>query len=278
MEQKVSIFCCFFFLSLSLVGLSVFLSNAEHLMFYLYWEGECGLLRPGLHKLHRNTLGWISLDTFRDKVWIEVRLKEQFTIFCVLDHKEKRAGYLWASKASAPVATEDVQVCCIVTYHTELWHFKVNCYHMAGPPYPFRWGWATLRLRLAWTKGLCHTKEWQMNGSVYKVLTGSATMTGVCAVWPESMASLMDFSSSLLLSFMFLSQLGWMGSWKQSSQICGQQPCKTKRASKGQSVSFSFSLLLFSGSLVLLSHVLTITFLPVLLFPGIIMLRERWGV
>lgn len=32
-------------------------------------------------------------------------------------------------------------------------------------------------------------------------------------------------------------QLGWMGSWKQSSQICGQQPCKAKRASKGQSVS-----------------------------------------
>lgn len=30
--------------------------------------------------------------------------------------------------------------------------------------------------------------------------------------------------------------------------------------------------------LVLLSHVLIITFLPVLLFPGIIMLRERWGV
>lgn len=100
-----------------------------------------------------------------------------------------------------------------------------------------------VRVSLAWTKGLCHTKEWQMNGSVYKVLTGSATMTGVCAVWPESMASPMDFSSSLLLSFMFLSQLGWMGSWKQSSQICGQQPCKTKRASKGQSVSFSFSLL-----------------------------------
>lgn len=38
------------------------------------------------------------------------------------------------------------------------------------------------------------------------------------------------------ICFIFL-QLGWMGSWKQSSQICGQQPCKTKRASKGQSVS-----------------------------------------
>ena len=33
-----------------------------------------------------------------------------------------------------------------------------------------------------------------------------------------------------------------MGSWKQSSQICGQQPCKTKRASKGQSVSEAFAI------------------------------------
>lgn len=148
-------------LPLSLVGLSVFLSNAEYLMFYLYWEGESCLLHPGLHKLRRYILGWISLDKFGDKVWIKVRLKEQIAIFCVLDHKEKRAGNLWASKA-----TEDVQVCCFVTCHTEPWHFEVNCYHMAGPPYPLRWGWATLHLRLAFTKGFCHTKEWQMNGSV----------------------------------------------------------------------------------------------------------------
>lgn len=167
MEQKVSIFCCFFFLSLSLLLVFLcFLSNAEYLMFYLYWEVESCLLHPGLHKLCRNILGWISLDKFGDKVWIEVRLKEQIAIFCVLDHKEKQAGNLWASKA-----TEDVQVCCIVTCHTEPWHFEVNCYHMAGPPYPLRWGWAALRLRLALTKVFCHTKEWQMNGSVYKVLT-----------------------------------------------------------------------------------------------------------
>lgn len=128
---------------------------------------------------------------------------------------------------------------CYIPHRAMTFQSELLSYGRSTIPFQVR----VSHLRLAWTKGLCHTKEWQMNGSVYKVLTGSATMTGVCAVWPESMASPMDFSSSLLLSFMFLSQLGWMGSWKQSSQICGQQPCKTKRASKGQSVSFSFSLL-----------------------------------
>lgn len=173
MEQKVSIFCFFFFISLSLVFLYVFQSSAEYLVFYLYWEAESCLLHHGLLELHHKILGGTSVDKLRDKVWIQVRFNEQFAIFCVWGHKEKRALKLWTSQA-APEATEGVQACCIVTCHTVLWHLEVNCYHMAGPPHPLRWGWTTLCLRLALTKGFCYAIKWQVNAGRHEVLTGVA--------------------------------------------------------------------------------------------------------
>lgn len=48
---------------------------------------------------------------------------------------------------------------------------------------------------------------------------------------------------SVVLTCLF--QLGWMGSRKQSTQICGYQFAKTARASKGQSVSLFWEILTF---------------------------------
>lgn len=45
---------------------------------------------------------------------------------------------------------------------------------------------------------------------------------------------------SVVLTCLF--QLGWMGSRKQSAQICGHQFAKTARASKGQSVSLFWEI------------------------------------